>query len=353
MKLITGILGFLIATSTGLQAEPVVRAANIAPDAIATSLMPVPIFPFAIHSVAFSPDGETLATGDGTGTVRLWNMRGGELKTTIQAHTNWAFSLAWSGGGKQLVTGGGDNLVHIFESSDPARPVKTLRGHVKDVHAVALTPDGTRIVSAGDDKHIIVWDVATGSEVRRWRAHDGPIPALAVNPDGRTIASGSRDDIIRLWDLGSGAMRDTLIGHGDDVLSIRFSPDGESLASASYDGTVRLWNVSSGKAIRILKGHTDRVFGVAFSPDGLRLASAGDSTLRIWNIADGTQLHALAFGGTIDAAGQRIDEHISAVAYSPDGALIGASSTTGSTALIDSHTGKVVRRLMAEQIAPR
>ena len=136
--------------------------ANAAPDEVATSLMPVPIFNFAVHNVAFSPDGAILATGDGAGMVRLWNTQTGELKAAVQAHTNWAFSVAWSPDGKSFVTGGGDDAVRSFDAANPAQPLKIFLGHSNDVHAVAITSDGRNLVSAGDDRHIIVWEFATG-----------------------------------------------------------------------------------------------------------------------------------------------------------------------------------------------
>jgi hypothetical protein len=156
--------------------------ANVAPDAVATALNPVPIFNFAVHNVAFSPDGQTLATGDGTGIVRLWNLPTGELKATVPAHTNWAFSVAWARDGKTFATGGGDNAVRLFDAVNPTQPLKTFIGHSNDVHAVAFTPDGLHLVSTGDDRHIIVWNIATAVEARRWPAHRGPIPGLDVSP---------------------------------------------------------------------------------------------------------------------------------------------------------------------------
>ena len=282
----------------------------------------------------------------------LWNTQTGELEAAVQAHTNWAFSVAWSPDRKYFVTGGGDDAVRSFDAANPTQPLKTFRGHSNDVHAVAITRDGLHIVSAGDDRHILIWELATGTEVRRWRAHDGQIPGVTISPDGATVASGSRDDSIRMWDLNSGSLKHELIGHTEDVLSVRFSPDGKSLASASYDGTVRLWDAVSGRAIRIFKGHTNRVFSVAFSPDGLRLASAGDSTLRIWDAVSGQQLNVVTLGGAVQNGGNLIAENLSAVAFSPDGTMLAVTSTTGATALLEAATGKVLRRLVPNGSGP-
>ena len=331
--------------STGApQTTSVVSVGNQAPDAVATALMPVPIFNFAVHNVAFSPEGRTLATGDGHGVVRLWDTHSGGLQATVQAHTNWAFSVAWSADGEFFVTGGGDDLVHLFAVGNPAQPLKTFRGHSNDVHAVVMSPDGQHIVSAGDDRRIIVWNVSAALPEREWIAHEKQIPTLAVGPDGHMLASGSRDDSIRLWDLRAGELRETLIGHSDDVLSVRFSRDGKLLASASYDQTARLWDVARGRALRIFKGHTNRVFSVAFSPDESRLASAGDSTVRIWNTVTGVPLHVFSLGGTIATSNGTVTENLSAVAFSPDGKTLAVSSTTGSTFLLSAETGAVLKK---------
>ena len=319
-----------------------------APDAVATSLMHVPIFNFAVHNVAFSPDGRTLATGDGHGVVRLWDVESGSLRATVQAHTNWAFSVAWSADGSSFVTGGGDDLVHQFETMRPTKPPKTFRGHSNDVHAVILSADGQAIMSAGDDRRIIVWDVKSGAAQREWMAHEKQIPTLALSPDGETLASGSRDSSVRLWKIASGDLRHKLLGHSNDVLSVRFSPDGKLLASASYDQTVRLWDVAEGRSVRALTGHTNRVFSVAFSPDGSRLASAGDTTVRVWDTASGAPLHMFSLGGTVPTAQGNVAEHLSAVAFSPDGKTLAVSSTTGATFLLAADTGKVLKKLATQ-----
>ncbi|MCI0744722.1 MAG: hypothetical protein L0Y58_04875 [Verrucomicrobia subdivision 3 bacterium] len=337
----------------GQPAAATVRAGAAKPDAVATSLMPVPIFNFAVHNIAFSPrtslppiigDGQTLATGDGTGTIRLWTVATGEMEATIAAHTNWAFSVAWSSDAQGFATAGGDDLVHLFQITDLSKPAKTFRGHANDVHAVVFSSSNDHLFSAGDDRHIIKWNLKDGTIEKRWRAHNEQIPSLALSPAGRFLASGSRDDSIRLWDAHTGKLIDTLIGHSDDVLSVRFSPDGRFLASAGYDHTVRLWHVESGRTRRIFKGHTNRVFSVDFSPNGEWLASAGDSTVRLWDVKSGAVIRVASMGGEIATATGKIPENLSAVAFSPNGEFLAVSSTTGITFLLSAQTGKLLRQ---------
>jgi len=149
---------------------------GVIPDRIASGLVKGPVFRFALHNVAFSPDGKMLAGGSGDGMAFLWNMRLKkrtiEMKAQrVQAHNDWTFSIVWSADSEQIVTGGGDNLIHVFDWSDIAnwyrqskftgfkgldvaykeKPLRTFKGHTEDVHAIALTSDGATLVSAGDD----------------------------------------------------------------------------------------------------------------------------------------------------------------------------------------------------------
>ncbi|MEO5804180.1 MAG: WD40 repeat domain-containing protein [Verrucomicrobiota bacterium] len=331
-------------------ASPPVNATQVVPDSVATGLMPVPIYRFAIHNLSFSPDGTTLAAGDGMGAVRLWNVKTGELRQTLPAHGNWAFSIAWFPDGTRLATAGGDNFIQIFSLTNLPVPLRTLAAHSNDVHAVALTTDGGKIISAGDDRSIRTWDSATGRLMNTLTGHQAPVTSIAISPDNQWIASGSRDDTARLWDLKSGAWIRTFASHADDVMSVKFSPDGRRLATASYDGTIHLSNIADGRTEQILKGHSNRVFSVAFSPNGRGLASAGDATLRLWNLASGQPWKILKFGGSIESPQGRIAENISAVAYSPDGSLVAAGSTCGMIYLVAPDSGKLVRKL---KVRPR
>ena len=345
---------------------------GVIPDRIATGLVKGPVFRFALHNLVFSPDGKTLAAGSGDGMVFLWNLnqkkRSIEMKAQrVQAHKDWTFSIAWTVDGKQLVTGGGDNLIHAYNVEDITRwyreskfsgfkgitaafkgdAQKTFKGHTQDVHAVALTSDGRSLVSAGDDKQIIIWDFESQKIVRQLSGHKKQIPTLAVSPDDNLIATGSRDHTIRLWELSTGKAIRTLAGHTGDVMSVRFSPDGRQLASASYDGTVRVWNVENGDSVSVLKGHTGWVFSVKFSPDGKRLASAGDNTVRLWNLQTGEQEWVMPLKEKIFTKTQTIDQHAAFVAFSPAGDQIAVASTAGTATLLNAETGSIIRTILA------
>jgi len=318
-----------------------------APDVIATGIMHKPIYPIGVHTLAFSPDGKTLASGDGTGHLRLWDPRTGNLRHDVAAHSNWVFAIEWSRDGSKIVTGGGDNLIHWFDAEKPALPMRTLRGHSNDVHAVALTKNGKTLFSAGDDRQMLIWDARESQLKKRIDGHARQIPALELSPNENVIATGSRDHSIKLWNK-DGKLRDTLIGHTADVVALGFSRDGSKLASAGWDNTARIWDVRTGKATRIIAGEANRVSGVAFSEDGKRLAVSGGAQLGLFEVATGKQIWAANFANKIrDAQGTETAEDLSAVAFGADDELIAVGSTTGSIYLVNADTGKLVRQLSA------
>ena len=239
---------------------------------------------YEVNSVSFSPEGQTLASGSGDNTVRLWDVSTGETLRTLQGHTIFVLSVAFSPDGETLASGSRDRTIRLWDVST-GETLKTLRGHTDFVHSVSFSPDGETLASGSADNTIRLWDVSTGETLRTLQGHTFSVRSVSFSPDGETLASGSSDDTIRLWDVATGRNRKTLRGDMDRVLSVSFSPDGETLASGSDDNTVRLWDVATGAELRTLEGHTLSVVSVSFSPDGETLASgSADWTVLLWNL---------------------------------------------------------------------
>jgi|GEM_PF-1297353 len=238
-----------------------------------------------VNSVAFSPDGTTLASGSWDTTIKLWNVATGGLLRTLTGHTGYVYSVAFSPDGTTLASGSEDNTIKLWNVATGGL-LRTLTGHTSYVDSVAFSPDGATLASGEcEDNTIKLWNVATGGLLRTLTGHTGYVNSVAFSPDGTTLASGSSDNTIKLWNVATGGLLRTIIGHTSYVSPVAFSPDGTTLASGSWDSTIKLWNVATGGLLRTLTGHISIVNSVAFSPDGATLASgSSDNTIKLWDV---------------------------------------------------------------------
>jgi uncharacterized protein with WD repeat len=270
----------------------------------------------AVGSVAFSPDGRTLASGSWDRTIKLWDVASGRELRKLQGHSDSVYSVAFSPDGRTLASGSGDATIKLWDVVS-GRELRTLQGHKYSVLSVALSPDGRTIASGSDDNTIKLWDVVSGRELRTLQGHSDKVISVAFSPDGQTIASGSDNNTIKLWDAASGRELRTLQGHTEDVRSVAFSPDGRMVASGSKDRTIKLWDVASGLQLRTLRGHTSAVNSVVFSSDGRTIASGSyDDTIKLWDATSGRELRTLPGHTSL----------VFSVAFSPDGRTIASGS---------------------------
>ena len=248
-----------------------------------------------INSVAFSPDGKTLASGVGY-TIILWDMvTKRPIGQPLMGHTAFVSSVAFSPDGKTLASSSFDNTVILWNVATQQPIGQALNGNTGFVSSVAFSPDGKELATGSYEKTIILWDAVTHQQIGQpLMGHADSVNSVVFSPDGKTLASGSDDNTIILWNVATQQpIGSPMKGYTsrecctDAIVSIAFSPDGKTLASGSDDGTIMLWDVGTRRPISPpLSGHTMRVTSVAFSPDGKTLASGSyDRTIILWDMA--------------------------------------------------------------------
>src|SRR6266702_281041 len=328
-----------------------------------------------VWSVAFSPDGKVLATGDDDGTVRIWNTATHRQSGQPLSIGDPVESVALSPDGTILATGSDDGAVRLWNTATRHQIGPSFGSH-SSVHAVAFSPDGTILATGGSDGTARLWSVASHHEVgqpltpgpastinavafntggtilatgstdgtaRLWnvadyqvgRPHPGDtslsIESVAFTPDSKTLITASdTDNVVRLWHVAirqqSGQPITLPPGKRTDSLAV--SPHGNILATGSHDGTVRLWDIATRRQVgpQIGLGPGNPVVALAFSPDGKTVATGSDDgTARLWNVANGRQV-GRPLGGPSDYA-------VNAVAFSPDGTTL-AGGTANRTVLL-------------------
>jgi WD40 repeat protein len=286
--------------ATGKQGE--IMLWRVSDGNLIKTLNPDPISGKIINNIVFSFDGQTIAFSSSSGdTVNLIQVNDGSLLQTLEGHVFSIESMAFSPNGKILASGSMDKSIMLWNIDDGSL-LQVLKGHEDTVISLAFSPD-TQILASGSqaqDSVINLWDTNDGSLLQTLNLKGNWINyvnSVAFSADGKTLASGSSDDIVRLWDVSNGSLLHTLTEHTDNINSVAFSPDGQILASGSDDGTIRLWQVNDGNLLHTLKGRNGNVRSLAFSADGFTvIAYTDDNTILLWRVTNGTLLKRLKIG---------------------------------------------------------
>ena len=292
-------------------------------------------------SVAFSPDGTSFLSGSGDSTLKLWDAATGRLLRSFEGHLGAVNSVAFSPNGTILLSGG-QRTLKLWDAAT-GQLLRSFYGHTGVVNSVAFSLDGTRLLSGSDDKTLKLWDAATGELLRSFEGHTAGVNSVAFFPDGRRLLSGSDDWTFKLWDAATGQLLRSFEGHTAGVASVAFSPDGTRFLSGSWDGTLKLWDTATGRLLRSFEGHTEAVRSIVFSPGGTLLLSGGnDKTLKLWDAATGQLLRSFKVHA----------EAVNSIAFSPDGRRVLSGDIYGTLKLWDPATGQLLRSFKGQSDIP-
>lgn len=299
--------------------------------------------PAPIWSLAFSPDGKTLAAGTYR-KIQLYDLDTKMPTHAITGSVGAVRCLSWNADGTLLACGGGKpgeaGEVRIWKST--GEPVVTLSDHKDVVEGVAFAPGGNAVVSASEDEKALAVDMTSRKVIRAMGDHTNRVVSISVSPNGKYIATGSLDKTIKIWDATDFKPLANLDFDGGKVYAVAFLPDGNSLLAGGEDGNVRIY--------RLTESRTGKLSGL----NGQLARAIGGNRTAVFAIGTAAKTGAFAYGGQdktvtlFDKNGngkttlRECTDAVYAVAMSPDGSLVAAGCRDGKVRLWSGTDGKLI-----------
>jgi WD40 repeat protein len=252
-----------------------------------------------INEARLSPDGKFIAVGRTGNNAKLVDFRTGKVLKTLKGHKSMVISLSFSADSKFLATGGLDGRIIVWntETGDTVRTF-TFPDQKEAIYSLDFSTDGTKLAAAIWGGFVMIYDLATGERLRAIDAHDGRgCYRVRFTPNGLYIVSAGLDMKLKLIEIDTGEEIREFTGHTKDMLinSINFSPSGGSFASSCQDGSVRIWDIGTGLQLRKLKAHAGGAYCAAFDKSGKYIVTGGDDFMvRLWDSETGAMISEFA-----------------------------------------------------------
>lgn len=245
---------------------------------------------YGLPAVTFSRDEQRIAVGNYFDRFwRLVDATSGKQIKEVRGHRGNVTSIAYSPNGQLIATASLDRDVKLWDATT-YKEVKTMVGHTDYVSSIVFSPDGKRLLSGSYDGTARLWDVDSGKQISEMKGYRGLVMQACYSHDGKLIAAAGRDGtggdaMVRIYDAANGDFWFSLRGHRTRVESVAFSPNGKLIATGGSDKTIRLWDVASGA--ELLKLSQDgAVRAVLFAPDNRHLATGcDDKTVKLWDLS--------------------------------------------------------------------
>ncbi|KAG8916481.1 hypothetical protein FRC02_003806 [Tulasnella sp. 418] len=294
---------------------------------------------YGVLAVDFSPNDKLIASGSSDQSVCIWNSVTGVLIQTLNGHTGAVTAVSFSPLGNMVASGSPDKTVILWNPGNGSL-LRILNGASSDLWCICFSPDGTQIVAQSSDSDIIIWDTETGTVQSRLQRLS-TIFSIAFSPDGTLLASVSEDAVI-VWDYKSRTITRELKG---EAYCVTFSLDGRFIATGRINGQIVTWDITSDSQIGIFNGHTKLVASLAVSPDGSRIISGShDDTAAVWDMKSGWE----SPGESDDKVHK---DAVHCVAFSSDGRKWASGGEEGTVAVWDTEGHGLIHTLKGHQEA--
>lgn len=264
-----------------------------------------------VESMAYSPDGKTLATGSFQ-ELTLWDMEKLTPKLRLTGFADRVVSIAYSPDGTMFATGGGapteDGEIRIYDSKGKLlQDIKN--GHSDTVFGVSFSPDGKLLATAAADKFVKVWEVPSGKFVKSFEGHTHHVMDVGWTNDGKKLASAGADNLIKIWDYEKGEKLRDVTAAQKQVTRLVFVPKTANFLAVAGDAGAKLYAADSGNSMKSFDGGKDFLYAGAVSDDGKIVVTGGeDGVIRLYNAADGKLIKAMLPPGAEEKKDEKKDD---------------------------------------------